>query len=80
MKPDYIITTGDVVQGWLEDNGESVESLSHALGLTLEETQQLLSGNLHLTEHIVNKLETFTGTPARIWWLFEETYRKNTGE
>lgn len=80
MRPDYIITTGDVVQGWLEDNNVSVESLSRALGSTLEETQQLLSGDLRLTEHIANNLEAFTGTPARVWWLFEETYRKNIGK
>ena len=78
MKPDYIITTGDVVQGWLEDNNVSVESLSCALRITLEETQQLLSGDLRLSEHIANNLEAFTGTPARVWWLFEENYRQSS--
>lgn len=75
--PDYIVTTGDFIAEWMEDEGINAAELARRLGVTRKHISELLSGKAPLSHPLALALERVTGVPARIWNQYESGYRSD---
>lgn len=73
--PNYIVTTGDFIAEWMEDEGINAAELARRLGTSRKHVSELLSGKAPLSHEVALDLEYVTGVPARLWNLYESTYR-----
>lgn len=73
--PNYIVTTGDFIAEWMEDEGINAAELARRLGSSRKHVSELLSGKAPLSHEVALDLERVTGVPARLWNLYESTYR-----
>ncbi|GAA1786597.1 MAG: ImmA/IrrE family metallo-endopeptidase [Actinobacteria bacterium] len=72
---NYVVTTGDHIVEWMEDEGINAAELARRLGVTPKHVSELLSGKAPLSHPMALALESVTGIPARIWNLYETNYR-----
>lgn len=72
---DYVVTTGDFIAEWMEDEGIVAAELARRLGVTPKHVSELLSGKAPLSHQLALALERVTGIPARLWNLYESGYR-----
>lgn len=72
---NYVVTTGDFIAEWMEDEGINAAELARRLSVTPKHVSELLSGKAPLTYGLALSLERVTGVPARIWNLYEAGYR-----
>lgn len=75
--PDYIVTTGDFIAEWMEEEGINAAELSRRLGVTPKHVSELLRGIAPLSHAHALGLERVTGIPARIWNQYESGYRED---
>ncbi len=75
--PDYVVTTGDFIAEWIEDEGINAAELARRLGVTRKHVSELLSGKAPLSHPLALALERVTGVPARIWNQYEIGYRSD---
>ena len=73
--PDYVVSTGDYIAEWMDDEGINAAELSRRLGVTRKHVSELLSGKAPLSHNMALALERVTGVPARLWNLYEAGYR-----
>jgi HTH-type transcriptional regulator/antitoxin HigA len=73
--PDYIVTTGDFIAEWMDDEGINAAELARRLGVTRKHVSELLSGKAPLSHPLALALERVTGISARIWNQYESGYR-----
>ncbi|MDF2047757.1 ImmA/IrrE family metallo-endopeptidase [Microbacterium sp. Kw_RZR3] len=73
--PNYIVTTGDFIAEWMEDEDLNAAELARRLGTSRKHVSELLSGKAPLSHQVALDLERVTGIPARLWNLYESTYR-----
>jgi HTH-type transcriptional regulator / antitoxin HigA len=73
--PNYIVTTGDFIAEWMEDEGINAAELARRLGVTRKHVSELLSGKAPLSHTLALALERVTGVPARVWNQYESGYR-----
>ena len=72
---NYVVTTGDFIAEWLEDEGINAAELSRRLGVTSKHVSELPRGKDPLSHPLAVPLERVTGVPARLWILYESGYR-----
>ncbi|CAB4891468.1 MAG: ImmA/IrrE family metallo-endopeptidase [Actinobacteria bacterium] len=72
---NYVVTTGDFIAEWMEDEGINAAELGRRLGVTPKHVSELLSGKAPLSHPLALALERVTGVPARLWNLYESGYR-----
>ncbi|MGH8828615.1 MAG: helix-turn-helix transcriptional regulator, partial [Jiangellaceae bacterium] len=72
---NYVVTTGDYIAEWMEDEGINAAELARRLDVTPKHVSELLSGKAPLSHALSLALERVTGVPARIWNLYEAGYR-----
>ena len=72
---DYVVSTGDYIAEWMDDEGINAAELSRRLGVTRKHVSELLSGKAPLSHNMALALERVTGVPARLWNLYEAGYR-----
>jgi HTH-type transcriptional regulator / antitoxin HigA len=72
---DYVVTTGDFITEWMEQEGINAAELARRLGVTPKHVSELLSGKAPLSHGLALALERVTGIPARLWNLYESGYR-----
>ncbi|MDN5855137.1 MAG: ImmA/IrrE family metallo-endopeptidase [Actinomycetia bacterium] len=72
---NYVVTTGDHIVEWMEDEGINAAELARRLGVTPKHVSELLNGKAPLSHQLALALERVTGIPARIWNLYEANYR-----
>ncbi|WP_193509049.1 ImmA/IrrE family metallo-endopeptidase [Cryobacterium sp. BB736] len=75
--PNYIVTTGDFIAEWMEDEGINAAELARRLDVTRKHVSELLSGKAPLSHPLALALERVTGVPARIWNQYESGYRSD---
>lgn len=73
----YVVTPGDVIQEWMDEEGINAAELSRRLGVSRKHISELLKGQTPLTHHMAISLEHVTGIPARIWNQHETGYRED---
>lgn len=71
----YVVTTGDFVAEWMEDEGINAAELARRLGATPKHVSELLSGKAPLSHPLALALERVTGIPSRLWNMYESGYR-----
>lgn len=76
-QPNYIVTTGDFIAEWMDDEGINAAELSRRLGVTRKHVSELLHGKAPLSHNLALALERVTGVPARIWNQYESGYRED---
>ncbi|MDO5617999.1 ImmA/IrrE family metallo-endopeptidase [Kocuria sp.] len=77
MQPDYLVSTGDFITEWMDDEGINAAELARRLGVTPKHISELLSGKAPLSHRTALALERVTGVPARIWNQHESGYRSD---
>ena len=70
------IPPGETIKEQLEIHNISVCEFSHQMNITEQQAQDLLNGELELTEHIANQLEKVLGLKAKFWNNLERLYRE----
>ena len=76
---DKILATppGETIREQLEDyNVMTREEFTDKMGMTGEEVEALLNGEMLLTGEIAKKLEEVLGVPADFWSKLEKRYRE----
>ncbi|WP_336249128.1 ImmA/IrrE family metallo-endopeptidase [Stomatohabitans albus] len=71
----YVVTPGDVIKEWIDEEGINAAELSRRLGVSRKHVSELLRGKTPLTHQMAISLEHVTGVPARIWNQHEAGYR-----
>lgn len=71
----YVVTTGDFIAEWMEDEGINAAELARRLGVTRKHVSELLSGKAPLSHPLALALERVTGIPSRLWNMYEAGYR-----
>lgn len=71
----YVVSTGDFIAEWMEDEGINAAELARRLGVTRKHVSELLSGKAPLSHPLALSLERVTGIPSRQWNLYESGYR-----
>lgn len=74
--PDYNRPPGTTIRDLIEDRKMSATQLSELTGLSQETVEQLLTGNVLLTDDIATRLETALGVSASFWVRREAMYRE----
>lgn len=72
---DYVVTTGDFIAEWMEDEDINAAELARRLDVTPKHVSELLSGKAPLSHQLSLVLERVTGIPARVWNMYESGYR-----
>lgn len=73
--PNFVVSTGDFIAEWMEDEGINAAELARRLGTSRKHVSELLSGKAPLSHEVALDLERVTGVPARLWNLYEAGYR-----
>lgn len=73
---DYVVAPGEYIREWMEDAGIKVTELSRRLDVSRKHVSELIHGKAPLSPTMAHKLETVTGVPARLWNLYEASYRE----
>lgn len=73
--PNYLVTSGDFIAEWMDDEEINAAELARRLGTSRKHVSELLSGKAPLSHQMAIDLERVTGIPARLWNLYESTYR-----
>jgi HTH-type transcriptional regulator/antitoxin HigA len=74
-KPDFVVSTGDFIAEWMEDEGINAAELARRLGVTPKHVSELLAGKAPLSHPLALALERVTGVPSRLWNMYESGYR-----
>jgi len=74
--PDFVVSTGDYVQEWMDDHSVNGAELARRLGVSAKHVSELLNGKAPLSQTLSIALADVTGVPARIWNLYETAYRE----
>lgn len=77
IERDYIVSTGDHIDGWLLENNMTQAELARRLGVSQKHVSELVSGKAPLSHSVACNLEIVTGTPAEIWMRIESSYRQS---
>ena len=72
---NYVVTTGDHISEWMDEEGINAAELARRLGVTPKHISELLNGKAPLSHQLALALERVTSIPARIWNLYEANYR-----
>lgn len=73
--PDWIISPGEILRDWLDENGLTPKPAATACGLTYDEFSEVLTGDHRIDDYIAEHLAHGTGIPARLWLNLERAYR-----
>ena len=73
--PDAVISTEQVLKGYMEDIGLSQHDLAEKCGYSAEFVNKIISGEMRIDQGIANKLEQSLGLKAYIWLGIEQKYQ-----
>jgi HTH-type transcriptional regulator/antitoxin HigA len=73
--PDWVISPGETLREWIDENGLSVKSTATICRLRPIEIEGVLRGSRKITPRIANGLHAGTQISARLWLNLERAYR-----
>lgn len=74
----HVVTTGDFIAEWMEDEGINSGELARRLAVAPKHVSELLAGKAPLSHSVALALARVTGIPARLWVMYESGYRAMT--
>lgn len=74
---DYVVSPGEYIEEWLEDNRMSQAELGRRLGCSRKHVSQLVHGTSRLTTKEALRLDRVTGVPAKRWMQLEAHYQES---
>jgi addiction module HigA family antidote len=77
FEPDWTVHPGELVDEFMEQDGYSKEDLSKNTGWSLEFINEILSGNISITNDIADKLSKTIGMKKHFWLKAQETYEND---
>lgn len=79
--PDWVISPGETLRDWIEENGLTVRSTATVCGrMNVNELQRILDGVRPITPKVAEALAHGTGIPARLWLNLERQFRQGLAE
>jgi HTH-type transcriptional regulator/antitoxin HigA len=76
FSPDWASPPGDTISDLLEEKNWRVDQLADLLQLSMKDTNELISGNIPITEEISHKLNQVLGGGVKFWLNREYQYRE----
>jgi HTH-type transcriptional regulator / antitoxin HigA len=73
--PDWASPPGETITDILEERGWTQAQLAERLGSTEEQVQQLINGEIVISEETARKLAEILGSTANFWLKLEAIYR-----
>jgi HTH-type transcriptional regulator/antitoxin HigA len=74
--PDWVSAPGDTILDLIEERNWTRQQLADHLGYSLRHVNQLVKGNVTLTENAAIRLTTILGASVEFWLTREAQYRK----
>lgn len=74
--PDWVISPGETLRDWLDENGLTPRVAARACGLSPETFDGILRGTARIVPGIADKLQRGTMISARLWLNLERAYRE----
>lgn len=71
-----VIPPGETIKEVMENNSITKNQLQQKLCISLDTLEDLLEGDIPLTEHIAEQLEAIFDIDKQFWINLEENYRK----
>ena len=78
--PDHVVSTEQVLKGYIEDMGVSHLDLAKQCGYSPEYVSKIISGETRINEEIANRLEESLGLKAYIWLGIEKKHQDFSGQ
>jgi HTH-type transcriptional regulator/antitoxin HigA len=75
-KTDWASPPGDTISDLLEEKDWGIDQLADLIQLSMEDTNELISGNIPITEEIARKLDQAFGGGSKFWLNREYQYRQ----
>ena len=75
-KTDWASPPGDTIFDLLEEKDWGIDQLADLLQLSMKDTNELISGNIPITEEIARKLDQAFGGSTKFWLNREYQYRQ----
>jgi HTH-type transcriptional regulator/antitoxin HigA len=75
-KTDWASPPGDTIFDLLEEKDWGIDQLADLIQLSMEDTNELISGNILITEEIARKLDQAFGGGSKFWLNREYEYRQ----
>ncbi len=73
--PDWVISPGETLREWIEENGLTPHVTATACGLRPVEVEGVLRASRKITPRIAAGLQRGTDIPAQLWLNLERAYR-----
>jgi HTH-type transcriptional regulator/antitoxin HigA len=80
FNPDWASPPGGTIEDVLEERNWSKEYLAKQLGLSVEDFDKLIEGEIEIDQDLAFKLEKYLGSTAKFWLKREEHYREKLAE
>ena len=78
---DWVISPGETLADWIEENGLSVRSTATVCGrMPVERLQRILDGKQRITRKDAAALAHGTGISAQLWLNLERAFRQGLAE
>jgi plasmid maintenance system antidote protein VapI len=73
--PDWVISPGETLRDWMEENHLSVRVTAKLCVMEPGELQRVLNAKRRITPTVAAKLAAGTNIPAQLWLNLERVYR-----
>ncbi|HEX5341174.1 MAG TPA: helix-turn-helix domain-containing protein [Duganella sp.] len=74
--PDWVSPPGDTILDLIEERNWTRQQLADYLGYSVRHVNQLVKGNVALSENVAIRLTTVLGASVEFWLTREAQYRK----
>jgi HTH-type transcriptional regulator / antitoxin HigA len=79
--PDWVISPGETLRDWIDENRLSVRSTATVCGrMPVERLRRILDGRQRITRKDADALAVGTRIPARLWLNLERQFRQGLAE
>lgn len=76
--PDWVSAPGETIESILEERGMTLDEFSISIQKTPAEVQQLLGGQMEITEDLAQTLSSVLGASPKFWLNRERQYREDS--
>lgn len=75
--PDYLVTSGEILEEYLEALGMSQAELARRTGLAAKTINEIIKAKAPISHPTAIKLQRVLNRPAHFWMSLESNYQEN---